>query len=325
MIKIINKTKYVVVYDDVWAPLGFLIKDIKIIKLLETNAINNLKYLSQNGASNYIMTPFGKKSKVTRFDHSIGCMILTLKVGGTIDDAIVALLHDVMHLPFSHTIDHLLGSESESYHEQHKDSLLEKYEDEFIKILGDDWKKYFNEERFPIVKLNNPFAIDVCDYTMRDLFWLGIVNEKTVQKCLLFTTVDNGYLKCLNKETKKIWKRLSKIINDTVYAASWNFADNYYFSESIKVIIERGEITKNEIINYDSNTECNIYEKIKDIFIEKTKGKKFLLLISDSYDAKIYTKIKKMKIRYRYMNPTMINSMPKKVQGLFVDMDLVSY
>ena len=127
MIRLISNTDNVVVYDPVWAPTGYLIRDSKIVRLLHSKAVTNLQYLSQNGASNFITTKLGKKSKVTRYDHSIGCMIFSLKVGCDVDNAIVALLHDVMHLPFSHTIDHLFGSESESYHETHKSELLEKY------------------------------------------------------------------------------------------------------------------------------------------------------------------------------------------------------
>jgi len=323
MIRITNSDKYVIIHDPVWAPTGILITNDKIIKLLRSTAVTNLKYLSQNGSSNFIVTPFGKKSKITRYDHSIGCMIFSLKVGCDIDNAIVALLHDVMHLPFSHTIDHLLGTESESYHETHKTELLEKYVDEFIDILGSDWKKYFKEENFPAVKLNNPFAVDVCDYTARDLYWMGLINDKVIEKCLLFTTVEDGYLKCLNNKTKKLWKKMSKIINDNMYTAAWNMADNHYFSESIREIIDEGKISREEIINYGSDTEQKIYDEIKHIFVDKTKDKKFLLLVEGAYDDKIYTKVKKMRVRYRYMNPTLIGEHFAKVDGLFVNLDLV--
>lgn len=330
MIRTVDSGEHIIVYDPVWASTGILITDSKLVRLLHSTSVNNLKYLSQNGSSNFIKTPFGKKSKITRYDHSVGCMVLALRVATRIDElaidnAIVALLHDVMHLPFSHTIDHLLGTESESYHETHKTELLEKYAEEFIDILGSDWKKYFKEENFPTVKLNNPFAIDVCDYTARDLYHIGFIDDKIVQKCLLFTTVEDGYLKCSNDKTVKLWKKLSKMINDNMYTAAWNMADNHYFSESIREIMDAGEVSKEEIINYSADTEKKIYDKIKHIFSKKVKGKKFLLLIADSYDHSIYTKIKSMRVRYRYMNPTLIGEMPKKSDGLFVNLDLVYY
>lgn len=331
MIKIVPKFKNmsselptdIVIYDKIWAPHGILINDSKIIRLLNSNAVNNLKYLSQNGASNYITTPFGKKSKTTRYDHSVGCMILTLKLGGTVETAIVALLHDIIHLPFSHTIDYLLGTESESYHENHKYELLKKYEDEFETILGKEWKMYFKEENYPVVKMNNPFAIDICDYTVRDLYWLGLIDDKIIQKLLLFTAIQDNKLVCLTKKSKKMWIKLSKIINDNVYTSAWNTADNYYFSESIKKLMKNNEILKDDIINYNKNTEKNIYDKIKHLFKKEIKHKKFFLLMTDSYDNKIYKKIKQIKMRYRYMNPTLVDKLPVKVTGLIVDLDLV--
>ena len=152
---------------------------------------------------------------------------------------------------------------------------------------------------------------------------MGFINSKTIEKCLLFTTVENNVLKCVNKKTKYLWKKLSKMINDNVYTAAWNMADNYYFSESIRQLMDTGKILKEEILSYTKDTEKSIYDKIKHIFAEKVKGKKFLLLVPKSYDTDVYTKVKEMRVRYRYMNPTLIDEIPKKVDGLFVNLDLV--
>jgi HD superfamily phosphohydrolase len=45
-------------------------------------------------------------------------MLLVRKLGGSLEEQIAALLHDVSYTAFSHVIDYVLQEKGEDYHEQ---------------------------------------------------------------------------------------------------------------------------------------------------------------------------------------------------------------
>ena len=67
----------------------------------------------------------GITQPVTRFDHSVGVMLLVRRLGGSLEEQIAALLHDVSHTAFSHVIDYVVdGHDRQSYHEEWKEAHL---------------------------------------------------------------------------------------------------------------------------------------------------------------------------------------------------------
>ena len=58
---------------------------------------------------------------VTRFEHSVGAMLVVRRLGGTVEAQAAALLHDVAHTALSHVIDSTFGY---VVHEEDKDEFL---------------------------------------------------------------------------------------------------------------------------------------------------------------------------------------------------------
>jgi HD superfamily phosphohydrolase len=318
------------VYDKLWAPNGIDIVDQKLIRLLQSSPVKRLQNIGQNGAANFFEDPLGKKLETTRYEHSCGAMILTLRIGGTNDEAIVALLHDIMHTAFSHTVDHLFEDASISFHETNKDRLLEKYEDELVDILGINWKSYFNELNYPLIKKNNPFAIDVADYTARDAYKYNICTSEEAQNQLQYLKIDENtrQLCCINEDAKKWWIKISKIVNDNIYNSPWNMAINYIFAQQIKKLIGEEKITFEMLLESDHKTENNIYILVEKFMIEYMRNKKFLLLKPESYDKNVYHHIITTKMRERYVNPPIISvDNPEIISSASrkYDMDLIYY
>jgi HD superfamily phosphohydrolase len=54
----------------------------------------------------------------TRFDHSVGVMLLIRHLGGSLREQLAGLLHNVSHTDFLHLIDYVLDMTGEDYHEQ---------------------------------------------------------------------------------------------------------------------------------------------------------------------------------------------------------------
>ncbi len=106
-----------IIYDDIYG-------EFEVEKVLEelifSDPVQRLKGIHQGGAS-YLVN---QKWNETRLDHSIGVMLLIRKLGGSLEEQIAGLLHDVSHTAFSHVIDFVFENKEEDYHEKYIKMLL---------------------------------------------------------------------------------------------------------------------------------------------------------------------------------------------------------
>ncbi|ARO63618.1 HD domain protein [Bacillus cereus] len=157
--------------------------DQVVEELISSKSMQRLKGIHQNGAS-YLMN---EKWNVTRFDHSVGVMLLVKKLGGSVKEQIASLLHDVSHTAFSHVIDYVFDNEDESYHEEIFSSvvknseipaILAKYGYNYEDILLDDSKWTLLERSAP------ELCADRVDYTLRDMYTYGYISLEEVHRFL---------------------------------------------------------------------------------------------------------------------------------------------
>src|SRR5688500_7796340 len=85
-----------------------------LLEVMESAAMQRLRGVLQHGISGLI----GITNPTTRFEHSVGAMLLVRRLGAAVPEQMAALLHDVSHTAFSHVIDYVYGShDSQSYHD----------------------------------------------------------------------------------------------------------------------------------------------------------------------------------------------------------------
>jgi uncharacterized protein len=156
------------------------INDPVILDLLESSAMRRLKGVLQSGISGLI----GLRTATTRFDHSLGTMILVRKLGGQLEEQAAALLHDVSHPAFSHVIDYVYGQhDSQNFHEQHKAWWVEQSDlPHILNVHGLDWRVIIDEERFPLLEQPLPrLCADRLDYFFRDSLFVGINTAEEIR------------------------------------------------------------------------------------------------------------------------------------------------
>ncbi|MEK4738740.1 MULTISPECIES: HD domain-containing protein [Bacillus] len=177
--------------------------EFKVDKVLEelilSKPVQRLKGVHQAGAS-YLMN---EKWNVTRFDHSVGAMLLIKKLGGSVEEQIAGLLHDVSHTAFSHVIDYVFDNENESYHEEifsavvknsEIPAILSKHGYNYEDILLDDSKWTLLERSAP------ELCADRVDYTLRDMYTYGYVSLEEAQNFLEDLIAVNGKMVLQNIE-----------------------------------------------------------------------------------------------------------------------------
>ncbi|GAB6611439.1 MULTISPECIES: HD domain-containing protein [Bacillus] len=183
--------------------------DQVVEELILSKPVQRLKGIHQNGAS-YLMS---EKWNVTRFDHSVGVMLLVKKLGGSVEEQIAGLLHDVSHTAFSHVIDYVFHNEDESYHEEIFSSvvknseipaILAKHGYNYEDILLDDSKWTLLEKSAP------ELCADRVDYTLRDMYTYGYVSLEEVHNFLEDVIAVDG-----------------KMVVQSIEVAEW-FTETYY-------------------------------------------------------------------------------------------------
>ena len=83
-------------------------------ELILSKPVQRLKEIHQAGAGFLV----NSRWTITRFEHSIGVMLLIRQFGGSLEEQVAGLLHDVSHTAFSHVVDVVLENEAEDYHEE---------------------------------------------------------------------------------------------------------------------------------------------------------------------------------------------------------------
>lgn len=190
------------VYDD--AVYGRVeINEPVLLALMKTAALQRLHGVLQHGISGLI----GITSPITRFEHSVGAMILVRQLGGTLAEQIAALLHDVSHTAFSHVIDYVFdGHDSQGYHDEKKEEYLARTDiPRVLAQFGFDWRQFLHEEDFSLLEQPSPrLCADRLDYFLRDSGPLGLASSAEIDFVLAHLVVVDG-----------------RIAADDIHAAQW--------------------------------------------------------------------------------------------------------
>ncbi len=138
-----------------------------IIELINSYPVQRLKNISQMGPPNKYYHLKG----YSRYEHSLGVMLLLKYLKATEEEQIAGLLHDISHTAFSHLIDWIVGSGAT---EEFQDNQHEKYflNSEIKKILL-KYKynplKVSNNKNYTLLENNIPnICADRFDYSARE-------------------------------------------------------------------------------------------------------------------------------------------------------------
>ncbi|HDR4480850.1 TPA: HD domain-containing protein [Bacillus cereus] len=183
--------------------------DVVLEELILSKPTQRLKGIHQAGAS-YLMN---EKWNVTRFDHSVGVMLLVKKLGGSVEEQIAGLLHDVSHTAFSHVIDYVFDNEDESYHEEIFSSVVKN--SEIPAILAKHGYNYedilLDDSKWTLLERSAPeLCADRVDYTLRDMYTYGYISLEEVHSFLEDVIAVEG-----------------KMVLQSIEMAEW-FTETYY-------------------------------------------------------------------------------------------------
>ena len=162
-----------------------------LLDLMQTQAMQRTRGVLQHGVSALV----GVTVPTSRFDHSMGVMLLVRRLGAGLEEQIAALLHDVSHTAFSHVIDYVFdGHNTQSYHEEKKlDFVFETDIPAILEKHGYNWLDFMDEENFTLLEQDLPhLCADRLDYFLRDSRDLGLATDEEVDTALAHLHTHEG-------------------------------------------------------------------------------------------------------------------------------------
>ncbi|GLA33043.1 hypothetical protein AnigIFM63326_001913 [Aspergillus niger] len=147
-----------------------------LVDLLQSPDLRRLIGICQHGVTGHLgLLP--RQVKITRFEHSVGAFLLVRIAGGSVEEQVTALLHDISHTVLSHVVDWVLSKPGEeSYHEVHKARYIRTTQIPKILTKHGVPQTVLDEEQYPLVEMAAPhLCADRLDYALRDIVAFGIL------------------------------------------------------------------------------------------------------------------------------------------------------
>ncbi len=242
---------------------NFEINQPVLLELMKSKAMKRLKGVSQNGLPQTYW-PFPTYS---RYEHSIGVMLLLRKLGASIEEQVAGLLHDVSHTAFSHIGDIALSDSylkgTEDYHEKIKGKVVSSSDipQIFFKYKIDK-NIILNDTGFGLLERNTPeLCADRIDYALRE--FTCFLKMKISKKLIESLENYNGEI-VFNSERDAYFFSINFLNMQTNYFGAQDLNIRYFiFADLLKEAFDIKIISKSNLLSMSED---------KVIKIIKTKG-----------------------------------------------------
>lgn len=232
-----------VVSDGIYGEIK--INESVLLELLNSPSTLRLKRISQYG----IPDKYYHFKNYSRYEHSVGVMILLRKLGATLEEQVAGLLHDVSVLAFSHVADWVFAKGSEGVEDLHDSihrefvrkteipEILEKFDFSMGRIL--------DEENFPLLERKIPdLCADRVDYALREFkYWL---NPRITDACIKHLVNFNGEI--VFADCDAAFDFATNFLElQTNHWGGYEATVRYYlFSEALKIALREGIVLEKD-------------------------------------------------------------------------------
>ncbi len=181
-----------------------------------------------------------RKTNFSRYDHSVGVMLLLRRLGGSEEEQIAGLLHDVSHTAFSHTVDWVIGDgEKEDFQDQQHEQIIQKSEiPSVLNKFGFSAERIVDYHHFTLLEQDLPaLCTDRVDYSLREL------RSRTVQKVLPALTTYNDKIVFTDQDAAFTFAEAFLFLQRTSWGGEEPVMRNILFVKVLQRGIEKGIIT----------------------------------------------------------------------------------
>jgi len=269
-----------------------IIEDI-LIDLINSKMVQRLKGINQLG----LPPEWHYGVKFTRYEHSIGTLILLRRFCVNLNEQIAGLLHDVSHAAFSHTYDYFLENEAEDHGDNIFFDFLKK-DKEIVDIFNKhniDINKFKNFELFALLDKEKPkLCADRIDYTLRE--WYHFKDQKEARDLFSKLIVKNNNFYFKDKMSAKRFAEIYHLFSTTHWGGPEHITKYCIFADALKQAVKIDLICLDDFWKNDKF----ILDKLK-VSNDKIIQDKLTQLKTKKFDIRNY------KCKFRYVDPEYID------------------
>ncbi len=231
---------------DDWIYGSFAVDEPLLLDLIHSGPVKRLQGIYMGG----ITALLGISPRTTRFEHSLGAMLLVRKLNGSLEEQAAALLHDVSHTALSHVIDYALDSPSrQAFHDDEKESYLERTEIPALCANRHvDWRRLARDEHWGLLEQPSPkLCADRIDYTFRDIEPLRILDEGTVRNLADDLVTQRGRIAFRDAVRARVFADAYIACNDMCWSTPRGAGMYKLAADAIRVALAAGTIDRHDL------------------------------------------------------------------------------
>lgn len=205
-----------------------------LIELIKSKSMQRLKKISQYGLPDEYYSQ--RVKNYTRYEHSVGVMILLTKLGASKEEQVAGLLHDVSHTAFSHLIDWIISDKhhlQESYQDKQHKNFINKSKDLslILKRYNYSPEKIFDYKKFSLLEQKLPqLCADRVDYALRE--FPKSISKKCIKELevrnnkIVFKNSKSAYLFGINflERQKNNWGSFEANARYKIFSEAFRYA-----------------------------------------------------------------------------------------------------
>ncbi len=269
----------------------FEIDSLVLVELINSPAVQRLKGINQLG----VPAKFYPFPSFSRYEHSIGVMLLLRRLGASEEEQIAGLLHDASHTAFSHVIDWVIkeiGGQESFQDENHLTYLKGTELPLILEKFGYDVKTIADHHRFGLLERDIPnLCADRVDYSLREF------TDDTSQACLSGLTVNNGFIAFNDKGLAKLFAENFLERQKLNWGGFEAVNRYYYFAKALRIAMELG-LVRFEDFYKDDDYVMNLIKDCQD-----EEFKKIMAAMQEKYWANRPQTGRRMEKKVRYVDP----------------------
>ncbi len=230
----------------------FTLASPTIIALLGTPTLQRLKGIGQYGMPD----EFYHLPGFSRFEHSVGVMLLLLKLGASEAEQIAGLLHDVSHTAFSHTVDWVVsdGRTENFQDEQHERIIANSELPEILEQYGYTATQMSDYHNFTLLEQPLPgLCADRVDYALREF------PAPIVERCLIGITTRRGKIVFHDKTTALLFAEHFLERQTSHWGGFESISRWYLFAKVLRQALDEKIITFDDFWKDDDWVMTKIY------------------------------------------------------------------
>lgn len=258
-----------------------------LVDLISSTTVQRLKGINQFGVPDI----YSNRKSYSRYDHSVGVMLLLREFRASEEEQIAGLLHDVSHRAFSHIYDWVVGTnqKEDAQDKIHVEFLKKSDASKILRNYGFDEAKVASLHDYPLLDRDIPdLCADRIDYSLRS------IDSKTAKKIMKGLKIVGGLIVCKDLDTAKTFGNIFLDLQTGDWASPENVVRSHLFANVLRDALSEKIIKESDFFQND----LFVLEKLENLTDKRLRSKLDILKQKTLPKFKGETTLSYAKFRY---------------------------